>query len=165
MRRYNAQLAWRWLDPREYECTESNGCWGLTVRTRAACTKELVIRLGVEDADGRDLGTITSRRRSVARGRTFSFVLAAPDRSAQTAFVEQMRCSQKPKPKPKPPARRTSRPRASNCTPGYSPCLPPASDYDCRGGSGNGPRYTGYVRVTGSDPYGLDADNDGAGCE
>jgi hypothetical protein len=56
----------------------------------------------------------------------------------------------------------------SNCTAGYSPCLPPASDYDCVGGSGNGPAYTtpGVVyRVTGSDPYGLDADNDGYGCE
>jgi beta-lactam-binding protein with PASTA domain len=53
----------------------------------------------------------------------------------------------------------------TNCTPGYSPCLPPASDYDCIGGSGDGPQYTGLVRVTGSDPYGLDADNDGYGCE
>lgn len=53
----------------------------------------------------------------------------------------------------------------ANCTPGYSPCLPPASDYDCIGGSGDGPEYTGLVRVTGSDPYGLDADNDGYGCE
>jgi resuscitation-promoting factor RpfB len=53
----------------------------------------------------------------------------------------------------------------SNCTPGYSPCLPPASDYDCRGGSGNGPKYTGPVRVTGSDPYGLDRDGDGKACE
>jgi hypothetical protein len=52
-----------------------------------------------------------------------------------------------------------------NCTPGYSPCLPPASDYDCRGGSGNGPKYTGPVRVTGSDPYHLDKDRDGKGCE
>jgi hypothetical protein len=52
-----------------------------------------------------------------------------------------------------------------NCTMGYSPCLPPASDYDCAGGSGDGPKYTGFVRVTGSDPYGLDADNDGYGCE
>jgi PASTA domain-containing protein len=52
-----------------------------------------------------------------------------------------------------------------NCTVGYSPCLPPASDYDCAGGSGDGPKYTGLVRVTGSDPYGLDADNDGYGCE
>jgi hypothetical protein len=52
-----------------------------------------------------------------------------------------------------------------NCTLGYSPCLPPASDYDCRGSSGNGPKYTGPVRVTGSDPYRLDRDGDGKGCE
>ena len=54
---------------------------------------------------------------------------------------------------------------SGNCTPGYSPCLPPAYDYDCRGGSGNGPKYTGPVRVTGSDPYDLDRDGDGKACE
>ena len=58
----------------------------------------------------------------------------------------------------------------SNCTPGYSPCLVyhGGADYDCAGGSGDGPYYTepGVVyEVTGSDPYGLDADNDGRGCE
>ena len=52
-----------------------------------------------------------------------------------------------------------------NCTPGYSPCLSPASDYDCRGGSGNGPKYSGPVRVTGPDPYDLDRDGDGKACE
>jgi beta-lactam-binding protein with PASTA domain len=55
--------------------------------------------------------------------------------------------------------------RSANCTPGYTPCLPPAYDYDCRGGSGNGPEYTGPVRVTGSDPYDLDRDGDGKACE
>ena len=54
---------------------------------------------------------------------------------------------------------------ALNCTPGYDPCLPPASDYDCQGGSGNGPAYTGRVNVTGPDIYGLDRDGDGVGCE
>jgi hypothetical protein len=52
-----------------------------------------------------------------------------------------------------------------HCTAGYKPCLHPASDYDCAGGSGDGPKYTGQVRVTGSDPYDLDSDNDGYGCE
>jgi hypothetical protein len=56
-------------------------------------------------------------------------------------------------------------PPPSSCTSGYSPCLPPASDYDCAGGSGDGPKYTGRVRVTGSDPYDLDSDGDGWGCE
>jgi len=52
-----------------------------------------------------------------------------------------------------------------NCTAGYDPCLAPASDYDCAGGSGDGPAYTGYVVVTGADPYDLDADGDGVACE
>jgi beta-lactam-binding protein with PASTA domain len=56
-------------------------------------------------------------------------------------------------------------PTTQNCTAGYSPCLPPASDYDCAGGSGDGPKYTDRVTVTGSDPYDLDSDNDGVGCE
>lgn len=52
------------------------------------------------------------------------------------------------------------------CTAGYSPCLPPMSDYDCAGGAGNGPGYAnGPVYVTGSDPYDLDSDGDGVACE
>jgi hypothetical protein len=47
----------------------------------------------------------------------------------------------------------------------YNPCLAPASDYDCEGGSGDGPLYTGPVEVTGIDIYDLDRDNDGTGCE
>ncbi|HEX2296251.1 MAG TPA: hypothetical protein VHN37_13210 [Actinomycetota bacterium] len=56
-------------------------------------------------------------------------------------------------------------PEPESCTEGYDPCLAPASDYDCEGGSGDGPAYTGYVTVTGYDPYDLDADGDGVGCE
>lgn len=54
-----------------------------------------------------------------------------------------------------------------DCTAGYSVCmLPNRGDYDCRGGSGDGPNYvSGPVRVTGSDPYDLDRDNNGMGCE
>jgi hypothetical protein len=56
--------------------------------------------------------------------------------------------------------------QAASCHPSYDPCLDPnASDYDCAGGSGDGPEYTGYVTVTGPDDYGLDSDGDGTGCE
>lgn len=66
---------------------------------------------------------------------------------------------------PPPPPEPEPEPEQS-CTAGYDPCLPPASDYDCGGGSGNGPEYAyETVRVTGSDPYDLDSDGDGFGCE
>lgn len=54
----------------------------------------------------------------------------------------------------------------SGCHTSYSGCLKSdASDYDCVGGSGNGPYYTGKVKVVGPDVFGLDRDNDGWGCE
>jgi hypothetical protein len=55
---------------------------------------------------------------------------------------------------------------ASACDLNYSGCVPKASDVDCEGGQGNGPAYVrGPVVVRGSDIYGLDADDDGVGCE
>jgi hypothetical protein len=57
--------------------------------------------------------------------------------------------------------------RKPKCHPSYKgACLDPnAYDYDCIGGSGNGPKYTGLVRVVGPDVFRLDADHDGWGCE
>ncbi len=56
--------------------------------------------------------------------------------------------------------------KGKHCTKGYKPCLHPASDYDCADGDGNGPKYVYQsVKVTGSDPYALDSDNDGIGCD
>jgi hypothetical protein len=53
------------------------------------------------------------------------------------------------------------------CDPSYQgACLDAsAADYDCAGGSGNGPSYTGPVRVVGPDHFRLDADGDGGACE
>lgn len=47
---------------------------------------------------------------------------------------------------------------AKNCMAGYSPCLPVVGDLDC-GEIGHS------VKVTGSDPYRLDRDGDGIGCD
>lgn len=58
-------------------------------------------------------------------------------------------------------------PTTRSCDSNYNgECLDPdAYDYDCAGGSGDGPHYTGPVEVVGSDPYGLDRDGDGYACE
>jgi PASTA domain-containing protein len=61
----------------------------------------------------------------------------------------------------------TAAPR--NCDPAYPDvCLHQGiGDYDCAGGSGNGPNYVeGPLRVLPPDPFDLDGnDNDGIGCE
>jgi hypothetical protein len=106
---------------------------------------------------GFSIGQVTERESGKPKGTVLAQT-PAEGKSAKPGTAVGLVVA-KPKPTP------TSTGGSSNCTPGYSPCLPPASDYDCAGGSGDGPKYTGFVRVTGSDPYGLDADNDGYGCE
>ena len=62
---------------------------------------------------------------------------------------------------------RTAGQGGGDCHPSYrGACVPIASDVDCAGGSGNGPRYVqGPVYVVGNDVYDLDSDGDGVGCE
>jgi hypothetical protein len=73
--------------------------------------------------------------------------------------------SSSPPPSSTPPS--SPSPSSPSCDPNYQgACLnPSALDYDCLGGSGDGPSYTGRVVVIGYDHYGLDADGDGIGCE
>jgi hypothetical protein len=47
------------------------------------------------------------------------------------------------------------------CAPGYSPCLPATGDLDCS----DIPSSEKPVQVTGGDPYRLDGDGDGVGCD
>lgn len=102
---------------------------------------------------GFEVGKVTQQTSSKRKGTVISQSPAA--KTSARLGREVSLVTAKPAPEP-----------VSNCTSGYSPCLPPASDYDCAGGSGDGPKYVnGTVQVTGSDPYGLDSDNDGVGCE
>jgi hypothetical protein len=62
----------------------------------------------------------------------------------------------------------TQPPGRDGCDPSYPDvCLDPAvGDYDCASGTGNGPGYVeGPIRARPPDPFDLDADGDGWGCE
>lgn len=80
----------------------------------------------------------------------------------------RLRCPPPP-PAPEPePVAVEQPPAEQGCDPNYEgQCLDPNSpDYDCAGGSGDGPDYTGRVIVVGDDHYGLDTGGEpGIGCE
>jgi beta-lactam-binding protein with PASTA domain len=85
--------------------------------------------------------------------------------TAVTLVVAKARPAPPPPPSTAPPPSTTP---AQNCDPSYPDmCLDPAvEDYDCAGGSGNGPEYVeGPIRVRPPDPFDLDREGDGWGCE
>ncbi len=122
--------------------------------------------------------TVAGRRASVRAGRFHARVglavgrnrievVARKDGYAGASRTVTYRRRATPTPTPTPTPVPTPTATASDCDPNYTgACLDPnASDYDCKGGSGDGPEYTGPVTVVGDDHYDLDRDGDGAGCE
>lgn len=87
-------------------------------------------------------------------------------RQARVAPPRKPKPPSPPEPKPSSPPPPPPEPEpAAECHPDYGGCLDPnAADYDCEGGSGDGPKYTGPVESKGSDPFDLDRDDDGTGC-
>ncbi len=94
---------------------------------------------------------------------THEKVKAITDTQKNVPKVEtKFETKQEPKVQPEIKTEKTE----SNCNPNYSGCLKiGAGDYDCKTGTGNGPNYTGMVRVLGQDEFDLDGDKDGVGCE
>ncbi len=124
-------------------------------RTAARLDRQASVLVAAAQSDRSDLQGIRLKL-DQARGRLTGAESDVSRYQRRLAIIE------KPKPAPPPPPPAPS----PQCDPNYSGCLDPnAVDYDCKGGSGDGPLYTGTVQVLGVDHYGLDADGDGIGCD
>jgi hypothetical protein len=115
----------------------------------------------------------TSSQPRTSAARTASKHATSKHATPTTSHRVAPKPTSAPAPKPKSttvsakPAPTRSSPRA-NCDSAYPDvCLRDGiGDYDCAGGSGNGPNYVdGPIQVRAPDPFGLDADRDGVGCE
>jgi PASTA domain len=101
-------------------------------------------------------GTVISQSRTSGAG--------VPPGSRITLVVAKAPPPPPPTTAPPPPTTSPER----DCDPSYPDvCLDPdAADYDCAGGSGDGPEYVdGPLRVRPPDPFDLDREGDGWGCE
>ncbi|KQV74598.1 hypothetical protein ASC61_06035 [Aeromicrobium sp. Root344] len=99
--------------------------------------------------DGRYLEQFRSENPDLGRRLDRALASAAKPGCRKAAAPVPLVSKPKPKPKAKP---------AKACMAGYSPCLPIVADLNC-------PDIGHPVQVTGSDPYRLDRDHDGTGCD
>lgn len=148
-----------------------------TVRWNVTATEETDCRLGMQIWP--DSGEPINRTVRVAAGKTESSKAREATPFYNGEFVVSSTCpywtismqGYEPPPPPPPPATVSAGSGGGGgngaCHPSYrGDCLEQnAGDYDCAGGSGNGPNYTGRVEVVGHDEFDLDRDNDGLGCE
>jgi hypothetical protein len=145
-----------------------------TVQVRGRVSRRAIVRVNGAEAStagrrfrsrvglrvGRNRIRVVARRAGLAASRRT--IVVTRRRPAPPAPVPA------PAPTPDPTPVPTPEPTpVQECHPSYAgACLDPYSaDYDCAGGSGDGPDYTGTVSVVGDDPFDLDRDGDGVACD
>jgi micrococcal nuclease len=132
----------------------------------ASASGSCKVTWGLADGDQRDGFTLqVSAGATTSRSRTFdpairdgTLTVKSTCKSWSIWVAEYIQ----PTPTPRPAT------GGGDCHPSYGgACLKQdAGDYDCAGGSGNGPNYVeGPIDVVGPDEFRLDGDNDGIGCE
>jgi hypothetical protein len=132
----------------------------LVVMTRAEA-EQIVSDLGLE---------ATTRYKSTDQYPAETVISQAPKAGAwvlpdTTISLVVAKTPPPPPPSTAPPPSTTT---PAQCDPSYPDvCLDPAvEDYDCASGTGNGPGYVeGPIRVRPPDPFDLDREGDGWGCE
>jgi len=88
-------------------------------------------------------------------------LLGLPAEPGQLHARSSYRVASAPPPGSTAPPTREPTQHPGGCEPGYTPCLPIVSDLDC----GDIDDSLKPIHVTGSDPYRLDGDGDGFGCD
>ncbi|MEX1140980.1 MAG: hypothetical protein WD399_08100 [Thermoleophilaceae bacterium] len=127
---------------------ESRGGTTFKKRFKWSCRRTGVFRLVVTARDSYG-NRMTERRRWKVSARRCKRLRAAEHRAAERRAARRRA------------QRERERAKEPECAPGYSPCLPVVGDLDC----GDISDSLKPIRVYGDDPYGLDGDNDGLGCE
>ena len=145
----------------------------LTISATPHANVNVLVRRGTDsvfdksyEADPEDKARSFTFKGSCTKPGTYRYEVTAVDEYGATRTrkgswdVSRKRCA---KLKRREAARRRAKKAKpkSGCAPGYSPCLPRTSDLDCD----EIPASKKPVRVSGADPYRLDADDDGVGCE
>jgi len=151
-----------------YRFTETTMLTSMDTVSRRSGHYEFAINLHAiaNDACGDEIQQFYSGSWTVepVRGELLAADISATQTGGGEPITDPAECPpSKPQPAPPPPGE----PERTECDPNYEgACLDPtASDYDCEGGSGDGPLYTGEVIVVGEDHFGLDRDGNGLGCE
>jgi hypothetical protein len=135
-----------------------------------------IARRSLAALDAADLGKARARLGQAARFPTTALTryaragyrVARRRAAAKARRIREARTRRRAAVEPPATREQATEPSApTSCDASYEgACLnPDSADYDCAGGSGNGPDYTGTVRVVGNDHFDLDRDGDGVGCQ
>jgi len=84
-------VAWRWLDSKEYECT-NDACWGMMVIAKNGCKSNLYAEISILDKSEVQIGYTNDTVSSALPMQKSKLVFNSYEKSAHSARLSKISC-------------------------------------------------------------------------
>lgn len=87
----DSNVAWRWLDSKEFECT-GDSCWGMMVVTKNGCPRNLYAEISILDKSQVQIGYTNDTLSSALPMQKSKLVFNSYEKSAHSARLSKISC-------------------------------------------------------------------------
>jgi len=88
----NADIAWRWLKPKEFTCTLGDYCFGIIVIAKYGCSSNLYAEVSIADKSDTQVAYSNDTLSMARPMQKNKLVFSTYEPNAQTAYLSKISC-------------------------------------------------------------------------
>lgn len=85
-------IAWRWLEPNEFNCKYGDSCWGMVIISKDGCPSSLYAELSILDEAGTQVGYTNETMSSALPLQKSKLIFETYEESANSARISKISC-------------------------------------------------------------------------
>jgi len=89
---YSGDIAWRWLEGKEYRCSYGDHCWGISIIAKNGCPTSLYAQITILDGNGANIGYTNDLTSGLSSGQEAKLVFEDFTPGAKSARLSEISC-------------------------------------------------------------------------
>lgn len=89
---YSGDIAWRWLEGKEYRCSYGDNCWGISIIAKKGCPTTLYAKITILDRNGVNIGYTNDLTSGLSSGQEARLVFEDFTPGAAKASLSEISC-------------------------------------------------------------------------
>lgn len=89
---YSEEIAYRWLNPSEFNCSYGDRCWGMLIIAKNGCPSSLYAEITILDSGGSNIGFTNDTTSGLSSGQQAKLIFEDFTPGANTARLSEISC-------------------------------------------------------------------------
>lgn len=89
---YSGDIAWRWLEGKEYRCSYGDNCWGISIIAKNGCPTSVYAKITILNGNGANIGYTNDLTSGLSSGQEARLVFEDFTPGAASARLSEISC-------------------------------------------------------------------------